>query len=214
MPQIRAELCDSYQVRISDDGIEDYLHRYQTMVAARHQDPTEMAQAYQGVNDLILSIDGLQPEKGHETLYVVRELRRWRVWFAEPLLSSGAEEVRRLLEQARHWAQRLGLPVRLWISDKQEAFVSGIAQVFPGVPHRYCENHFLRDLAKPVLEADSKAKVAMRRKVRGLRSIERDVLTKGPRRSKPAATGWCSTTVQRSEVCSMTTTAVPCNRRD
>lgn len=186
VPQIRAELIDSYQVMISDDAIERYIARYQTMVAARHQDPTQMAQAYQGVKDLILSIDGLQPEKGHETLYVVRELRLRRVWFAEPLLSSAAPEVRRLLEQARQWAERLGLPVRLWISDKQEAFVSGIAEVFPGVPHRYCENHFLRDLAKPVLEADSKAKVAMRRKVRGLRSIERDVLTEG---SQTAETG-------------------------
>ncbi len=111
---------------------------------------------------------------------MVRELRLRRVWFAEALLSSAAGEVQRLLEQARQWAERLGLPVRLWISDKQEAFVSGIAQVFPGVPHRYCENHFLRDLAKPVLEADSKAKVAMRRKVRGLRSIEREVLAEGP----------------------------------
>jgi hypothetical protein len=180
VPQIQAELRDSYQVEISDDAIEEYLRRYQTMVAARHQDPTEMAQAYQGVEDLILSIDGLQPEKGHETLYVVRELRLKRVWFAEPLLSSAAEEVRRLLEQARQWAERLGLPVRLWISDKQEAFVSGIAQVFPGVPHRYCENHFLRDLARPVREADSQAQVAMRRKVRGLRSIEREVLAEGP----------------------------------
>jgi hypothetical protein len=37
-------------------------------------------------------------------------------------------------------------------------------------------NHFLRDVAKPVLEADSHAKVQMRRKVRGLRKIERAVL--------------------------------------
>lgn len=184
VPQIRAELIDSYHVMISDDAIEGYINRYQTMVAARHQDPTQMAQAYRGVKDLILSIDGLQPEKGHETLYVVRELRLRRVWCAEPLLSSAAEEVRRLLEQARQWADRLGLPVRLWISDKQEAFVSGIAEVFPGVPHRYCENHFLRDLAKPVLEADSKAKVIMRRKVRGLRSIERDVLVEGPEKAE------------------------------
>ena len=189
VPQIRAELSDSYQVGISADAIEEYIARYQTMVAARHQDPTQIAQAYRGVKDLILSIDGLQPEKGHETLYVVRELRLRRVWFAEPLLSSGAEEVRRLLEQARQWAERLGLPVRLWISDKQEAFVSGLAQVFPGVPHRYCENHFLRDLAKPVLEADSRAKVAMRRKVRGLRSIERDVLSDGPEKTEAGGNG-------------------------
>ena len=43
-------------------------------------------------------------------------------------------------------------------------------------PHRYCHNHFLRDVAKPVLELDSQAKVKMRRKVRGLRTIERRVL--------------------------------------
>ena len=44
------------------------------------------------------------------------------------------------------------------------------------MPHRYCDNHFLRDLAKPVLEADSHAKVQMRKKVRGLRGIEQAVL--------------------------------------
>jgi hypothetical protein len=44
------------------------------------------------------------------------------------------------------------------------------------VPHRYCSNHFLRDVAKPVLELDSHAKVQMRGKIRGLRGIEREVL--------------------------------------
>ena len=62
------------------------------------------------------------------------------------------------------------------MSDKQEAFVMGIAAEFPDVPHRYCDNHFLRDLARPVLEADSHAKVRMRKKVRGLRTIEQAVL--------------------------------------
>jgi len=106
----------------------------------------------------------------------VRELRAKRVWFAEPLLCSGAEEVRRLLRQARDWAAQLGLPVQLWLSDKQDAFVTGIAAEFPGVAHRYCSNHFLRDLAKPMLEADSHAKVRLRSKVRGLRTIEREIL--------------------------------------
>src|SRR5205807_2285627 len=63
-----------------------------------------------------------------------------------------------------------------WMSDKQDAFVKGIARVFPSVPHRYCVNHFLRDLAKPMLKADSHAKVQMRKKVRGLRAIEREAL--------------------------------------
>src|SRR5678816_3123486 len=63
------------------------------------------------------------------------------------------------------------------MSDKQDAFVRGIAAEFPGVPHRYCANHFLRDVAKPVLAADSHAKVQMRRTVRGLRAIEQEVLS-------------------------------------
>ena len=108
----------------------------------------------------------------------MRELTRKRVWFAEPLLSATADEVRRLIQKAKAWAESLGKPVGLWMSDKQEAFVQAIAAEFPEVPHRYCDNHFLRDLARPVLEADSHAKVTMRKKVRGLRVIEQAVLAR------------------------------------
>ena len=83
-----------------------------------------------------------------------------------------------MIATAKEWATRLDKEVVLWISDKQDAFVAGIAAEFPGVPHRYCDNHFLRDVAKPVLEADSHAKVQMRKKVRGLRGIERSVLSR------------------------------------
>ena len=174
--QLRAALADTYQIRLSTDAIETYMHRYQQMLAARHRDPQRMASVYAPVDAVILAIDGLQPEKGHETLYVVRELIQKRVWFAEALLSSATAEVQQLLAQARTWAERLGKPVRLWMSDKQDTFVRGIAAECPGVPHRYCTNHFLRDVAKPILAADSRAKVKMRRPIRGLQAIEREVL--------------------------------------
>ena len=176
IPQIRAELLDRFAIDLTEPGIANYILRYQAMLAARQQDPESLREHYRGIDEVILSIDGLQPEKGHEALYVVRELTGKRVWFAEPLLSATADEVRRLIAQARMWAERLGKPVKLWISDKQDAFVTGIAGEFPGVPHRYCSNHFLRDLARPVREADGHAKVQMRRKVRGLRGVEQAVL--------------------------------------
>src|SRR5947208_16552362 len=176
IPQIRGELHDSFAIDLTEPGIAQYIRRYQTMLAARQQDPDALRQHYHGVDSIILSIDGLQPEKGHETLYVVRELTGKRVWFAEALLSATADEVRRLITKSKEWAESLGKPVALWLSDKQDAFVTGIAAELPEVPHRYCDNHFLRDLAKPVLEADSHAKVQMRKKVRGLRGIERSVL--------------------------------------
>jgi hypothetical protein len=176
IPLIRSELLDDYGIKLSEDAIDQYIRRYQVMLAARQQDPESLRRQYESVKEIILSIDGLQPEKGHEALYVVRELTQKRVWFAEPLISATADEVQRLIAQAREWAESLGKPVALWLSDKQDAFVTGIAAEFPDVPHRYCNNHFLRDLAKPVTDADSHAKVQMRRKVRGLRTIEQAVL--------------------------------------
>jgi len=80
------------------------------------------------------------------------------VWFAEPLLSGATDEIRKLFDRAIEIADRQELKVVLWISDKQDAFVKCVADMFPGVPHRFCVNHFFRDLAKPVLALDSTAK--------------------------------------------------------
>lgn len=176
VPQIRLELVDSYDIALSDDAIEDHIASYQNMVAARHRDLQKMQEAYREADEVVLSIDGLQPEKGHETLYVVREVTRNRVWFAEPLLSSATDEIRKLFVRAKQLAESLNLNVVLWISDKQDAFLKCIGEEFPGVPHRYCENHFFRDLAQPVVEIDSTAKKKMLGKIRGLRTLEREVL--------------------------------------
>src|SRR3954447_13487535 len=185
VPQIRSELLDAYRIKVSPDAIARYVQRYQNMVSARQHDFARLQHDYRNIASVDLSIDGLQPEKGHETLYAVRELKGKRVWFAEALLSSNDDEVRRLLARAAEMARGLGKPVRLWMSDKQDAFVKAIKAEFPDVPHLYCGNHFLRNLAKPTLQADSSAKVSMRKKVRGLRDIERDVLEQ--RRDREAA---------------------------
>jgi len=219
VPQLRLELKDTHQIALSDDAIEHYIGLYQTMLAARQQDPDRLAEAYRDIESLVLTIDGLQPEKGHETLYVVRELKSKRVWFAEPLLSSAEPEVRRLIVVARQWAERLAKPVRAWMSDKQDAFVKAIATEFPGIPHRYCQNHFVRDLAKPVLDMDSQAKVTMRSKVRGLRAIERRVLeerrpTAAPESPPPPAPPTCAVPPQAALPASATpaqaATPAPC----
>lgn len=176
VPQIQAELFDSYQMKLSEDSITEYLRKDQTMVAARQQDVTRLSEEYHDCQDVILTIDGIQPEKGHETLYLVRKLRKQRIWFAESLLSSTYAEIRKVIQRAKSLSQELNTAVRGWVSDKQEAFVVAIAAEFSHVPHRYCDNHFLRDLAKLMLEKDSRAKVQMRSKIRGLRTIEKDML--------------------------------------
>jgi hypothetical protein len=94
VPLIRSELLDDYGIALSEDAIEKSIRRYQAMLAARQQDPEALRWHYEGAQEIILSIDGLRPEKGHETLYVVRELTGKRVWSAAPLISATAAEVR------------------------------------------------------------------------------------------------------------------------
>jgi hypothetical protein len=79
IPQIQAELWDEYGIKVSDDSLARYARHYQVMLAARQHDPEALRRQYDPVGEIILSIDGLQPEKGHETLYVVRELTQKRV---------------------------------------------------------------------------------------------------------------------------------------
>jgi hypothetical protein len=145
------------------------------MRAARPPAPAQLAEAYRDIPSLVLTIDGLPPEKGHEPLDVVRELRRKRVWCAEPWLSRAPPEIRRLSVVARRWAERLDQPVRGWRAEKQDAFVKAIARECPGTPHRYGSNHCLRDVAHPVLEMDSRAQGKRRRPGRGRRALARRV---------------------------------------
>jgi len=230
--QIRTELADTYQIRLSDDAIERYIHRYQQMLAARQHDPSQLAAAYADVDAVILSIDGLQPEKGHETLYVVRELERKRVWFAEALLSSATAEVQQLLAQARSWAAELGKPVRLWISDKQGAFVRGSQRSSRGATPLLRQS-LSTGCSQAGLGSRQPRQGAHAANVRGLRAIEREVLTEQrtpalPRRSRlharpPRPTQsrrmrrlrkWCSIIARRYAASSTTIKGGPCIHRD
>ncbi|MBF0503015.1 MAG: hypothetical protein HQM09_22965, partial [Candidatus Riflebacteria bacterium] len=133
--EIEMELRDSHDIFLSHDTIGLAIQRYQTMLAAREQDPLLLRQQYRHEKEVILMVDGLQPEKGHETLYVIREYHQKRVWFAEALLSSTQNEIQSLFHRVHTWVDIVGKPVRLWISDKQQALVKGIAEEFSDVPH-------------------------------------------------------------------------------
>ena len=82
--------------------------------------------------EVVLTIDGLQPEKGHETLYVVREVTHNRVWFAEPLLSGSTAEVRKLFVRAKHLARTLRLKTCFGFRTNRTRSSNALPQSFPG----------------------------------------------------------------------------------
>jgi len=121
---------------------------------------------------VILALDGMQPDVGHEVLWVVRDCLSGEVLLARSLLSGTADDLAPLLREV---ADAVGVPVDGVVSDGQTSIRRAAERALPGVPHQLCQFHFLREAALPVFEADRHAKVELKKQVRGVRPIERAV---------------------------------------
>ncbi len=162
---------DPFAQTISRREISYLFDAYTTLVRATHEVAADTVwQAQVRANGgLIISIDGIQPDKGNETVYLVRDVLTGRVLAAENVRVSDTETIKRLLAPV----VALKLPVLGAVSDAQESLCQAIAALWPDVPHQLCQFHYLREAAKPIFEADRHAKVLLKKEVRGVRPIER-----------------------------------------
>lgn len=136
---------------------------------------------------IVLSIDGVQPEKGNDTLYLLREIQSGRVLVARNLRASNASEIEKLIEGVK----ALGVPILGVVSDKQESLCLAIERALPGVPHQLCQSHYLRDMAQPVSDADRQLKKNLRIKVRGIKAIEDSIERQPPSPESRIAGRYC-----------------------
>lgn len=110
-------------------------------------------------------------------LWVVREVLSQEVLAARSLLSSRHQELTEVLREA---IEGVSAPVVGVVSDGQRSLVQAIAEVFPGVPHQLCQYHYLKQAAGPAWEADRHAKKDLKKRVRGIRPLERAVAGRPP----------------------------------
>src|SRR3954468_20298942 len=121
---------------------------------------------------VVLAIDGLQPDVGHEVLWVLRDVLSGEVLLARSLLSSTRDDLAKLIGEVK---DALEVPIVGVVSDGQDSIRKAVKQALDGVPHHLCHFHYLREAARPVYEADRHAKVQLKKEVRGIRPIERQV---------------------------------------
>ena len=171
VPEIHAVLRER-GVEIAERSVTNLLDRYDELLAIALTDGSRLRRVLRGQGRAILALDGMQPDVGHEVLWVVRECLSGEVVLARSLLSGTAEDLAPLLHEA---AGAIGVPVEGVISDGQTSIRRAIAQVLPGVPHQLCQIHFHREAANLVYEADRHAKKELKKQVRGVRPIERAV---------------------------------------
>ncbi|MEG0156747.1 MAG: hypothetical protein RR661_03735, partial [Anaerovoracaceae bacterium] len=59
-----------------------------------------------------------------------------------------------------------------FISDGQRSIRKALKELRPDVPYQFCQFHYLKDIAKPVVDDDRKLKTLMKKSLRGIREIE------------------------------------------
>jgi hypothetical protein len=170
VPEIHTALR-SRHVEMSERTVTLLVHRYEELLALRLMDATTLKSKLRARGHVMLAIDGLQPDVGHEVLWVLRDVLSGEVLLARALLGSGEEQLVPLFQEV---VQALGdIPILGVISDGQRSIRNAVQRALPGVPHQLCQFHFLREAARPIYEADRHAKVVLKKHLRGIRKIER-----------------------------------------
>ena len=125
---------------------------------------------------IIVSVDGIQPEKGNETVYLVRDALTGRVLAAENVTSSETAVMKALLAPVVALEVERKVKVLGTITDAQESELKAVEDLWPKVPHQVCQFHALRDASKSAFEADKQVKTAMRKRLQPkLRAVRKQV---------------------------------------
>jgi hypothetical protein len=187
VPEVRARLV-SRGLAICERTVTNLLDRYDELLAVALADDRRLRQLLAGQGRVILAIDGLQPDVGHEVLWVVRDCLSGEILLARSLLSARQQDLAELLTRVR---EACPVPVAGVVSDGQHSVRKAVAKALPGVPHQLCHFHFLREAARPIYEADRHAKKLLKKKVRGVRKLERAVEGRAGAQAE-AVRGYCS----------------------
>ena len=146
--KIRGQLQTESKLSISIKEVALLCEVFLALVTTVTRQDQALIKQLRTLNGIILAIDGVQPEKSHETLYILRDVRSGCVLVARTLLSSATTEIEQLLDEVLG----LGLPIVGVVSDKQESICLAVRHKLPTVPHQICQYHYLKDVAKPVVK--------------------------------------------------------------
>jgi len=130
VPEIHAELSRR-GVAICVRSVGNLLDRYDERLALSCSDAARLKAITAAAGRVILAIDGLQPDVGHEVLGVIRDALSGEVLLARSLLSSTQDD---LAELSREVKDVLSVPIAGVVSDGQTSIRKAVAIALDGVP--------------------------------------------------------------------------------
>lgn len=155
------------RVQISRRSVNLLLTHYRLLVAsAEHLKQPALAATVQTHGGLLLSLDGLEPEGAQEQLWVVREVLSDTILLAGWLPRVTQATLQELLAPVVELLTTNQWPLLATVSDKQQVVELALTTLWPQVPHQWCQAHYLRQAAEPIMAHDQAFQVDLRRDVR------------------------------------------------
>jgi hypothetical protein len=189
IPQIHEELMRRGLV-VAQRTVTDQLYRYEELLALHLADVQRLQERLKEQQQVMLALDGLQPDVGHEVLWVLRDCGSGEVLVARSLLGATENDLVPLLEEAASICRQWDIPIVGVITDGQHSIRNAVARALPGIPHQLCQFHYLREAAKPIAAADLHAKKELKKHVRGVRPLERELEERTDEEAE-AVRGYC-----------------------
>jgi hypothetical protein len=171
LPEISKALQDLH-VAIAPRTVTYLLERYEELLALHLADQTRLKEVLTQQGHVILALDGLQPYKTQDVLWLLRDTLSGEVLLARSLDSARQEALADLLREVK---DALPVPILAVVSDAQRPIRLAVQSVLPDVPHQLCQYHYLKEAAKPITDADRHAKTEVKKYTKGVREIEREV---------------------------------------
>ena len=97
--KIRDQLKTESSLAISLQEVALLCEVFLALVTTVAQQDGELIKQLRTGGGIVLAIDGVQPEKSHETLYILRDVPSGRVLVAKTLLSSATGELEHFIEE-------------------------------------------------------------------------------------------------------------------
>ena len=167
--EIQEVLTTSYpHIEVSVRHVENLVKAFMVFLETAKQNFLVVKQKLEksGIKGLVLSLDGVEPEKGNSILYVVREVQTGEVLLATFLEFSDEKNIKeQIIEPMKKLSEEIDMPIFGWIVDKQAALTNAIKAVFPDAVIQHCQAHFLKEVRKTVREADSKMTKEIKKKI-------------------------------------------------
>ena len=136
-------------IQISHETARKIYEQYLILAADKIEEDT--LKKIKEIGCAIIAIDGVQPEKGKASLWIVTELQVERPIHAQILENQTIDAITDMLRKVK---RKLGVPIVAVVSDGQQSIVKAVKKALPEAKHQFCHYHYIRNISRKACDAD------------------------------------------------------------